>query len=115
MWTCFSGLAYLLGALEGEAIPRLRAIQMVSLSPAQRMSEVAASTRSTRAMVSKLLCLFGDFLDLTSEPATNVVPRLENPVVWKQFEDASEEFGKTMHQLVSHLTDSTVVERFLLI
>jgi hypothetical protein len=116
MWTCFSGLAYLIAGLDGDTIPRSRAVGMVSTNPVNRMLDVAIQAPSTREQVNQLLELYVEFLDFTSTAPSAVVARnLEDSHVWTRLENASDEFGRTMHRLMTRLATATAVERFLLI
>lgn len=49
MWTCFSGLAYPIAGLDGDTIPRSRALEMVSLTPACRTLRIAEERPPARA------------------------------------------------------------------
>lgn len=115
MWTCFSGLAFLIGGLNDDAIPRSRAVEMVSMTSVERMLDVGARRPLAHELVDRLLQLYAKFLELTSAPPGAVYEQLEDSATWGRFEASSDEFGQTMHQLMTRLTVHTSVERFLLI
>jgi hypothetical protein len=116
MWTCFSGLAYLLAGVEGSAIARTRVETMVSATPVERMLDIAERRASASAHVDELLHLYVAFLKLTSSiPKPELEQQLVDPEQWEAAKASSDEFGRAMHRLIADLTAGTAVERFLLI
>jgi hypothetical protein len=115
LWTCFSGIAYLLAGLQGELISRERVSSMTTLTPLERMRNVAERREQTKDRVHTLVELYSEFLAATDKPSAESHAALEDSAAYVDMKCASERFGNEFHALVIQLSAESQIQRYLLV
>ncbi len=116
--TCYSGLAYLLAVFaERRTVAPDDAERMVSLTPSERLEELAARPRFSEArdQVDQILSLYDGFLEATGGTPAELTERFLNREQVQRWSHNAALLGDAVHRLVEGIGRGTELHRLLVV
>ena len=116
--TCYSALLHLLATYtERKTVSPTDALEMVRLTPTQRLEKLLShpETTAAQAKIADLLGCYERFLDNTNEAEDALVARFLDPARSRAYLGAAHEFGDTMFEVLEMIGKKSRFYRLLVV
>jgi predicted nucleotidyltransferase len=115
VWMCFNGLAYILHGFRDNNVSRDHVRRLVSLTPLQRIEEIAAANPEATPAINELLEHYAWFLTVTSVEKQVAVEFFRDQTNYNNGRERGSAFGDAVGRLVDAVAVKTPLQRYLLI
>lgn len=116
VWMCFNGLAYVLHLFaESGTLQRAHVDRLVSLTPIERMQEIAGSRADATPLVQTLLDDYAWFLEAMGGDRGTTADFVADDDNYREARSRGVAFGNAMGDLVERISADTAMQRYLLI
>lgn len=116
--TCYSALLYLLAIYSGKGtVAPSDAVNMSTMSPASRLEWLLASSefKAAHPHLEKLFDQYEKFLEITNVEESELVRRVMDRTIGKEFFAASYDFGETMFEVVNAIGNGSKFHRLIVV
>lgn len=115
VWMCFNGVAYLLHGFANGTVDRAHLDRLVTLSPLERILEIADARPATQDVIGELLEQYAWFLEHTDADKPTVEAYFADGENYDVGRERGTDFGDLMGRLIDEIGGGTTLHRFLLI
>lgn len=115
--TCYSAIMYLQAVLyrdKGTVSPEA-ALDMVSISPTQRLEFVAQTVSGVEQPVATILENYAKFLDITAEGKSTLQPKFEDADFKRLRFGEAKQFGRDVFKLLHLMGENTDLLRYIVV